>query len=268
MFEELLHAASENVRVHMPVSDGDYMQDGLLYCGVCHTPRQTRVSLPGREMTVYCTCQCRREARDRAEQARAEAARRDRIRALRAEAFDSPALRECTFARDDSPDTFVSRVCRRYADRFDEMGNKGLLLFGGVGAGKSFYAACIANALLDRGVPCRMTTLSALAKERELPDKYRVIILDDFGTQRDTEYMREAVWSIVDTLYRRRTVLLCTTNLTAQELKTAADVHTQRILSRLYEMCMFYEVPGKDRRRERMKSDNAAYKAILESKAV
>ena len=31
--------------------------------------------------------------------------------------------------------------------------NTGLLLFGDVGTGKSFFAGCIANALLDRDVP-------------------------------------------------------------------------------------------------------------------
>ena len=50
----------------------------------------------------------------------------------------------------------------------------------------------------------------------------------------------------------------------AQELKKAADTHRARVYSRLYAMCIFYEVPGVDRRRERMKADNAAFKAMLE----
>ncbi len=35
--------------------------------------------------------------------------------------------------------------------------NIGLLLFGDVGTGKSFFAGCIANALLDQDVPVLMT---------------------------------------------------------------------------------------------------------------
>ena len=41
--------------------DGDYMQDGLLYCGTCHTPRQKRIRLPigrGEEHTVWVLCKC------------------------------------------------------------------------------------------------------------------------------------------------------------------------------------------------------------------
>ena len=264
MFEKILKDISERVREAHPDAADDYTQGGLLYCGKCRSPKQTRIEVAGKVMVVNCICRCRKAELEQEEQDRRQRAFDDRVRRLRAEAFDSPYLRACTFERDDSPDTFVSRICRNFADRFEDMGHKGLLLFGGVGTGKSFYAACIANALLSRGIACRMTTMTALAKEREIPEHVRVVILDDFGTERDTEYMREAVWDVIDRLYRRQITLICTTNLTAKELKTAEDTHKQRIFSRLYEMCMFYELPGKDRRRERMKTDNAPYKAILE----
>ena len=268
MFEKILKDVSARVKDTLPTAPEDYEQDGLLYCGKCRSPKQTRIEVAGKVMTVYCVCRCRKEELEREEQARRQRAFDDRVRRLRAEAFDSPYLRACTFDADDCPDAFVSRVCRNFADRFEDMGHKGLLLFGGVGTGKSFYAACIANALVSRGIACRMTTMTALAKEREVPDNVRVVILDDFGTERDTEYMREAVWDVIDTLYRRQITLICTTNLTAKELKTAEDTQKQRIFSRLYEMCMFYELTGKDRRRERMKTDNAPYKAILEDLSV
>ena len=40
--------------------------------------------------------------------------------------------------------------------------NTGLLLFGDVGTGKSFFAGCIANALLDRDVPVLMTNFPTI----------------------------------------------------------------------------------------------------------
>ena len=62
-----------------------------------------------------------------------------------------------------------------------------------------------------------------------------------------------------------QTSLICTTNLTAQELKKPADVHRERIYSRLYQMCYFYEVKGQDRRRAQMIAHSAAYKKLLEA---
>ena len=38
----------------------------------------------------------------------------------------------------------------------------GLLIWGDVGTGKSFFAGCIANALLEKGVPVLMTHFSRI----------------------------------------------------------------------------------------------------------
>ena len=40
--------------------------------------------------------------------------------------------------------------------------NNGLLFWGNVGTGKTFAAACIANALIDNGVPALVPDLSFL----------------------------------------------------------------------------------------------------------
>ena len=49
----------------------------------------------------------------------------------------------------------------RYVEQWQTMRaeNLGLLLWGGVGTGKSFLAGCIANALMEQEVPVRMTNL-------------------------------------------------------------------------------------------------------------
>ena len=47
----------------------DYMgSDGLLYCGKCHTKKQTRVSWMGKDMIVSCLCKCETEKREKEEQ--------------------------------------------------------------------------------------------------------------------------------------------------------------------------------------------------------
>ena len=37
---------------------GDYRQDGLLYCGRCHTPKECRITISGQAMQVGCMCRC------------------------------------------------------------------------------------------------------------------------------------------------------------------------------------------------------------------
>ena len=53
---------------------------------------------------------------------------------------------------------------RAYVENWNEAynNNTGLLLVGDVGTGKSFFAGCIANALLDRDVPVLMTNFPTI----------------------------------------------------------------------------------------------------------
>ena len=91
--------------------------------------------------------------------------------------------------------------------------NLGLLLWGGVGTGKSFLAGCIANALMEQEVPVRMTNFaqilnklnSSFSRRNDVVDKrcrYPLLIIDDFGMERGTEYTLEQIYNIVDSRYR------------------------------------------------------------------
>jgi DNA replication protein DnaC len=126
----------------------------------------------------------------------------------------------------------------------------GLLLWGGVGTGKSFFAGCIANALLDQGVPVLMTnfarilnTLTGMYSQdrNEFIDslnKYSLLILDDLGVERNSEFALEQVFSVIDSRYRSKKPMIVTTNLTLEELKRPADLAHARIYDRVLERCV------------------------------
>ena len=63
-------------------------------------------------------------------------------------------------------------MAKRYIQHWKEFkkNSTGLLLWGNVGTGKSFIAGCIANALLDKGVPVIMTNFARLLNK--LTDMY------------------------------------------------------------------------------------------------
>lgn len=255
----------------------DYIgADGLLYCGTCHTRKQTRVNILGIEKTPYCLCRCEVEKREREE---AEIKRRELARKVseyRRMGFPESMMQEWTFDNSDGTNDKIMEAARKYALKFDEFRKqgKGLLLFGTVGTGKTYAAACIANALIDRGIPVLMTNFARIANtvggmwegKQEYYDslnKFPLLILDDLAAERKTEYMSEIVFNVIDARYRAGLPLIITTNLTAEELKHPSDISYQRTFSRLLEMCLPVEVKGKDKRLERLKADIQPMKDLL-----
>ena len=153
--------------------------------------------------------------------------------------------------------------------------NIGLLLFGDVGTGKSFAAGCVANALLDRDVPVLMTNFPTIltrlsgtfGEDRtafldSLGD-YDLLIIDDLGVERNTEYSMEQMFSIVDSRYRSGKPLIVTTNLKLDELKHPPDFAHARIYDRILERCAPILFAGKNFREDNAASTKAAARAIV-----
>lgn len=171
---------------------------------------------------------------------------------------------------------------RRYTEHWEEMyrENIGLLFWGKPGNGKNFAAACIANALLETDdfweTTVRMTTfgtilnrlpgLSAQDKEWYLKDlcSCQLLILDDFGMERQTEYAREQVFHIIDSRYLARQPLIVTTNLSLQELKHPSDLAQQRIYDRILELCVPVCFDGESLRQQKAKEKLKRYKLLTE----
>ena len=139
--------------------------------------------------------------------------------------------------------------------------NIGYLLWGGVGTGKSYFAGCIANALMEREIPVCMTNfaliLGDLAASFEGRNeyisrlcRYPLLILDDFGMERGTEYGLEQVYSVIDSRYRSRRPLIVTTNLTLQQIQNPPDTAHARIYDRLTSMCAPVRFTGSNFRKE------------------
>ena len=119
--------------------------------------------------------------------------------------------------------------------------NIGLLLYGDVGTGKSYGAACIANRLIEQSIPACMINLSTVLnsmggfqseeKNAYISDlmRYPLLILDDFGMERQTEYALEQVFNVIDARYRSGKPLIITTNLSLTELNAPKSLDHTRI---------------------------------------
>lgn len=275
-FADAFKSIERKAAAAIKIEEGDYQQDGLWHCGKCHTPKQCFVEIFDEIRTPPCLCKCAKEKREREAELQRQRELADRVQRYRAIGFPQSEMSNWTFAADDGTNPKMSQAMKNYVEHFDEFrkNGKGLLLFGDVGTGKTFLAACVANALIDKGVPCLVTNFARIANtvqglfegRQEYYDslaKFPLLVLDDLSAERKTEYMQEIVFNVIDARYRAKLPLIVTTNLTREELMNPADITNQRIFSRLFEMCTPIEIAGVDRRHAALKNDIAATKQLL-----
>lgn len=193
---------------------------------------------------------------------------------LSEDGISCPAGLRAAFTQDDRQEPKVSDTCQRYVNSWEEMkeNNIGVLLYGSVGTGKSFYASCIGRGLLEKcttvaatNLPRLLNLLQSAREKQELLDRlssYELLILDDLGVERDSQYALEQVYNIVDARARSGLPLIVTTNLTLEEMEKPDSMQYARIYDRVLEMCPIrIKLTGESRRKK-----NAAARKQLAQK--
>lgn len=278
LFESALEGIVASARERMqqePGHEHDFIgEDGLLYCGTCKAARQMVLEVPmigTRVVPIMCPCDIARRESEAAYEAIQEEQRR--IDGMRKIGITSPDYREMTLAADDGSNPEMRAIVDRYIEKRDLMRreNIGLLLHGGVGGGKTFWAAALANAMIDHGSSAMITTVPRLvtamsqgfeegkARILEQVERVQFLVLDDVGIERQTEYMAEKMFEIIDSRYRSRRPLIVTTNLTLEEISNPRQMEYKRVFDRIVEMCQPIHVSGEGRRKAiaRQKSEKA-----------
>ena len=274
--KDYLEDIAENAKNE--IKPEDYIgEDGLLHCGVCHM----KTTHP-----VMCRCRIEEYEKNQAEQRAREKARH--IEELLREGFLSRSMRDWTFERDNGQNAQMP-VARKYVQNWEQMKEKniGLLIWGDVGCGKSFLAGAIANALIDQEVRVKMTNFTAILNDLSstliLNDlsstfegrneylnrlcSYPLLIIDDFGMERGTEYGLEQVYSVIDGRYRSKKPLIVTTNLTLTELRSAADTAHKRIYDRVLDMCVPIFCKGESFRKHAAEDKLTEMKRVIDGGA-
>lgn len=277
---------TENVRRTGPegteaLQEDDYTgEDGLLYCGKCHMPKEAY--FPDRKIHFGLDrhpseCRCQKEEREKREAEEEEHRHRMEVERLKSVGLPDRAMLKWTFGEDNGKNHQMN-IARTYVEKWDQvrMNNVGLLLWGKVGTGKSFFAGCIANELMNREIPVCMTNfgtiLNDLSMNREGKNEYiawlcrfSLLILDDFGMERGTEYGLEQVYNVIDSRYRSGRPLIVTTNLALDELQNPGDTAHTRIYDRVLSMCCPVCFTGVNFRKEKAKNNMGRLKEFLEN---
>lgn len=242
------------------LAEGDHIgEDGLVYCGKCGSRKQLRVKFGDKTHVVRCVCKCEsKELEEKKRQEEYEEQMR-RINRLKEASMMDKKYREVTFdkyeVREENKKVF--EMAKKYADRFQNMykKNQGLLLYGPVGTGKSFTAACIGNYLLDNAKPVIMTSFVKILQDiwendREaecitILNSASLLIVDDLGTERETDYALEKVYNIIDSRVRANKPMIITSNLELNDMMECEDIRKKRIYDRILECCYPMYVGGK-----------------------
>ena len=166
------------------------------------------------------------------------------------------------------------KLAVRYAKSFMEKKmDIGIIFYGGVGVGKTFATACIANYLMNRGKSVFVINLGLyllkLTKEwgqgemelLKIVENCDLLIIDDFGVEKSLEdknasWRAEKIYNLIDSRYRCGKPLIISTNLEFDEDENRCEIARRfsakgknRIRDRIVEMCYPIKVEGKSRRK-------------------
>ena len=268
--ENLSNRVKENMQ-----DNNDYLKEGLLYCGNCNTKKQKVLNTPWGQSIVYCLCKCETEKRNkRLEEERYQEELRY-IERLKVASIQDKEIHNYTFenAKNDKYIEKAKKYCENWKVIYKN--NNGLLFWGDVGTGKTFVAGCIANYLLQQRISVLITSLSKIINDLQgfsIQDKndyleslnrFKLLILDDLGAERQSDFALEQVFNVIDSRYKNGQPIIITTNLTLTEIKNPIDTKYKRIYDRILEMCVPLKFEGISKRSQKSKEKLNILKDIL-----
>lgn len=269
------------------ISPHDYQIDNLWHCHVCSKPKEALADLGQTDeegnpkpvaLAIACTCESLANKQWRAEEEKRK--KIERISELRKYGLRSPSDQNSNFKVDEEPESKISKYCRSYAKNFQKAldGNLGLLFHGNSGTGKTFYALCIANELIEEQQRMVLVTSLSdcirilqygdLSDQNQLKrkiEKAKLVVFDDIGAERKTEYALEQIHTILDIRANSGLPTIGTTNYSLEELRSTESREFTRLYDRIIKMCSIpIKMVGESKRRNEVEKKRNLAIEVLE----
>ncbi len=164
---------------------------------------------------------------------------------------------------------YAYRLIREYP-----LVDRGLVFMGTCGVGKTHLSVAILRGLIEKGIACLFYDFGSLLKE--IQNSYNpisqtselkvlvpifeaeVVVLDELGALKPTDWVRDTMMQIINTRYDDRKLTIFTTNYLderrAERDETLEDRIGVRLRSRLFEMCKTVQIEGEDHRKRSIKN--------------
>lgn len=254
-------------------SDKSVFDEPVPVCPKCGNPKGFDIVILGklRRMPVMCKCDEERVKKYEMNEKRKEIERRlDRFRSysLMDKNFEDSTFENWQF---NEYNKVMYTLGKRYCENWEimEKNNRGLIMWGEAGNGKTYLSFSIANELYKKGVSVLAVSVGRILNMIQETYRYdssigemeilktlndvRLLILDDLGTESRTKWAYDKLYSIIDGRSRSKKPLIITTNLNNEELRKNLAVmdfktnyidHRERIYNRLIPMCTILEIKG------------------------
>ena len=275
----LLESAMDNISAQQIVPEDCTLEDdGLLYCRKCGEPRQFQFTVFGKMRTEYVMCRCQKAADEEERLKFKTNLSNEEIARMRNIALPSDERRSHTFAADNHSQPKMAQ-CRKYANDFENNYKRGagILMYGACGTGKSYAADAIANKVIDLGYSALITNFGEIAKnvsgvgydDRAIYyaglTKYALLVIDDMGVEKETDFMLELIHRVVDERVKSGKPMIISTNFSPERIKCPPNDEWARIMSRITLVCYPMLFEGEDMRKLDATKNYRKMKAYFES---
>lgn len=237
------------------------------YCGKPYKKNENILeNLPDfiKQQIVYIPdCDCFEKIKEKEleelERQRAKECAKNRVKKYKDISIIDEKFKNSTFKNAEMTDKHML-ISKKFAEKLLEKGvaPKGILMYGNVGTGKTFASNCIANYLMEHGRTVLVMNLGLYLNKlkREWAEAEKdvlsyvetcdLLVIDDFGVEKVSEFVIEKTFSLIDERYRTSKPLIITTNLTLKDIENKFGA---RISDRITEMCYPLAVIGESKRK-------------------